>query len=229
VSAARALVALALAAAACGRSSKPLPPGDRAWTLADFEKLAAATGCGGLPRPGSAAFHRMTDASVLPAIDPPDRPIDERLGTLLGYQEAVNAIGRRYYECSTADSVLAMSTLGLEVVVREIPLLDQLRASFSPADADYAERMEGLEQVKRGLVQMTTGAALTVRGSRFTTPLPGIGRRLGEALVVARAWLPPGELDAALGNLDVPPADDSDPNRKAIRAEIYAALHAPPP
>ena len=70
---------------------------------------------------------------------------------------------------------------------------------------------------------------MTVRGTSFTGPLPGIGRRLGAAVAHARALLPPDALAAALANLEAPEASDDNPHRRALRADIRAGLTAPPP
>lgn len=217
------------AAAACGRSTPPAPATDRPWVLEDFQQLARGRRCDGLPAFGSPGFARLTDPTALGRIDPAARPPEERLQTLVQFQAAANLIARRYMECSSPDAVLAANTVTFEIMVHELPILDALAATWSPTQPDHAVRVGGLEKVKKGIVGAATGAALVVRGSTFTTPLPGTGRRLGTALARARDSLGRDALAGALGNLEAPIDGDDDPNRRAIRAEIRDALAAPPP
>lgn len=223
------LLALALlAACGNGKSAPPPMPGDRPWTVDDFGRLAAGSGCAGLPQPGSPAFDRMIDPSVLAMIDPPGRPVGDRLSSLIDYQGLMSAINKRYIGCTNADAMLALSVMNLEAAAREIPLVDELAATFSPQDPDYAARMDGLAQMKDGVVSMATGASMVVQGGPFASPMPGVGRRLGVALARARDWIGPVQLAGALASLDVAPDTDPDPNRLAIRREIVDGLHAPP-
>jgi hypothetical protein len=224
----RALIALALVLTACS-ASPPVGPADRPWAIDDFERLAAREGCAGLPPPRSAAFAHMTDASVLARVAPPEQPLAERLPALFRYIEAFRPIFKRYGACSTTDAVLTTGTAMLEAFVEVWPLLEQHLATFSPADPTYETRVAGREKTRAGMLGLATGIAMVVRGGRFQTALAGVGHRFGVALARARAILPPEALDAVLGDLAVPPDDDPEPNRRAIRAEIYAALNAPVP
>ncbi len=228
--AAVAIVLAAIATSACKRAPSAGPT-DRAWTTADFQRVAAATdGCRALPAFGSAAFARMTDPGVLATIDPPERPLRERFEALMVYQEAVAAIFKRYATtCPEPRAPVAMGAVLIELTLRQMPLMDQFLAGFSPDDPTYANRAAGRAQVQDGLVTLVTGTAMTVRGTSFTAPLPGVGLRLGTALAQARAALPPSALAGTLGNLEAPDDAEDNPHRRALRADIRAGLNAPAP
>lgn len=198
--------------------------------MVDFQRVAATTSCRDLPAFGSAAFARMTDPAVIANLAPPQQPFMTRIPALMDYQDAMASIFKRYaMGCADPRAALVTDAAMLELVVVELPLLDQFLAGFAPDDPSYAARVHGREQVVQGLVEMATGAALTVRGTDFTAPLPGVGLRLGTALARAQALVPAGTLAGAIGNLDVPEALDDNPYRRALRAELRAGLHAPAP
>ncbi len=225
-----ALAALLLATG-CRRTAPPPSPGpvDRPWTTADFQRVAAITRCGDLPAFGSAAFARMTAPDALASIDPADQPVSARSGALLDYQDALGAIFKRYtVACGDARAALTLDSALLELNVRALPLMDRFLAGFAPDDPTYAARVRGRQQVADGVVEMATGAEITVRGTDFTAPLPGVGLRLGTALAQVRALLPAGALDGVIGNLGAPTEGDDNPYRRALRVELQTGLHSVP-
>lgn len=219
-----------LSASGCRDRARSPGPGDRPWTAADFKRVAATTSCGGLPTFGSPGFARMTDPSAIADVAPPGQPFVTRLPALMDYQVALAAIFKRYaMACGDPRAALVMDAALIELVVLELPLFDQFLAGFAPDDPTYATRVHGRDQVVQGLVAMATGAALTVRGTDFTAPLPGVGLRLGTALARAQALLPADTLAGAVGNLDVPADLDDNAYRRALRTELRAGLHRPLP
>ncbi|HVV88058.1 MAG TPA: hypothetical protein VHE35_33690 [Kofleriaceae bacterium] len=219
------LVLVLVLGAACHRE-RPFGPADRLWRLDDFRRLAATEGCGPLPRYGSPQFARMTDLGALDVIDPPGRPVAERMATLVDFVDVERTLLKRYaMACGDPASALAVATTNLELYARLLPLTEAFLATFPPDDPSRDVRLQGLDEMKEGVVDSATGAALMVRGNHYAKPLRDVGHRLGTVLATLRAALAPGALDGAIGNLDVPADDDDDASRRALREELRAALH----
>lgn len=219
------LVAGIVAPLAACRDGTPGGPTDRAWTTADFERVAAASSCAALPTSGSPAFARMTDPHVLDTLVSAEQAPAARLGGLIDYQNALAAITKHYASCGDLGGHLAMATALIELMAFELPVADAFVATLPADDPTREVRAGGVAKMREGLQGMATGIALTVRGSRFPRPVPGVGRRLGAALARVVPLMPAGALDGALGNLDVPEDGDDDRNRRALRADIRAGLH----
>jgi hypothetical protein len=153
------------------------PSPDHAWSSADFGKAVTMLAAFGqaeptrLPRFGSkrsgSVFARLTQIDALGTIKDRSLPSGQRIGTALGVQKATSQLLKLYLAAlgkgavAGADVIEAMGAVLRTAVAFSIPI-DEFITTLDKKDASYATRMDGLNQMKKGLGEMAEGTLISL-------------------------------------------------------------------
>jgi hypothetical protein len=118
------------------------------------------------PRSGE-VFARLTSTESLPSFRNRGLPLQTRLALVLDYADGLKEIMKRYTlaflnnKVRNAD-VVELCGAFLRVQVVQLDLVDAFVSTLDKEDPKYDIRMEGMEQMKFGLTQVTTGMLMTL-------------------------------------------------------------------
>lgn len=146
------------------------PAADRPWASSDYAAaLHALQRLDGNQYPSStlpasvALLERLTNAENLKPFSDPAIELNQRLSACLDEIDAAKAIARMYSVArekhpQLADDYLRIQGFMQQAIAIELSLVDELVPTFDPDDPTYHTRMEGLEIMRKGLVQFVQGA-----------------------------------------------------------------------
>ena len=149
-----------------------MPANDRLWSATDYQsalRVIAKLPREQLPRVASErsapVLERVTDRANLGLYLNRSLPLAQRLPDLLDLIDAANAMNKIYLaalvkDLSFADDSLRLSGFMIEGAAAETMLLDEFLPTLDKSDPSYAVRMQGLDQMRRGLAQMVQGDIL---------------------------------------------------------------------
>lgn len=231
-----AVLALALAGAACGdRKAAPppppalaLPPLDRAWTIDDLAAAAKeiARVCEAeplrLPTYGTAAFARLVGPDLLDEV--PAAPLEVRQAELKRLNDGWLSLYNTYLQCGRPTETLAANAALLEGFAASVLAGTAMRDAAEEGSPQRAQRAQGVELMADGLrggVGSTVGMLLD---PGLEPPPPEVAARLGAAIARVAAALPPGSLDEPIARLRAGAAAVTEPARRDMLAAAVAAL-----
>jgi hypothetical protein len=222
-----------------------LPAQDRDWSGDDMvkaEKILASLaqkGYGQLPRYKSErsgeVFARLTSPQNLDLFKDRTLPFEARFPQALSYYQASNQVLKLYLagflKKGVRDSEL-VELLGAQcrstVVILE--LVDELLPTIKKDDPKYQVRMQGLDQMRRGLASFVAGGlrTLTERESYRVGELVRLLGYMQETFPLIVPQLPPGARTETLSRLekmqDDPALKDLQPGLGELRSKVKAAM-----
>lgn len=188
-----------------------MPPVERPWSERDYQTALALfrqNGPSALPRAASPVMQRLIDPDNLAILADDGTPLDARLRQGTRLVQSTTDILRLYLGALTKDPARNDDVLWVEAfMLQEASLLVQLAnrrvGELDPASTEYAERTEGLTQMKSGLRELVIGCLMALQSNGPAAA----GTREHLAAVLHGEWpkitglLPPAarsEIEAAL-------------------------------
>jgi hypothetical protein len=222
-----------------------LPAYDRLWSGDDMVKaekvltLVSQKGYRQLPRYKSErsgkAFDRLTSAQNLDFFKDRTFPLNARFPLLINYFQSSNQVFKLYLagflknDVSDSEMVeLLGAQLRSALVLLEI--VDEFLPTIKKDDPKYQVRMQGLDQMKRGLASVVAGGlkTLTERESYRASELVRLVGYMQETFPQIVLRLPDGSRTETLFRLDKlqddPALKDIQPGLRELRSKVKAAV-----
>lgn len=220
--------------AAVNMAAKPetMPPAERIWSAHDYETaldLLRRTAPESLPRIGAHApvMERIVNPANLSPLQDKATSLDQRLRAGAGLVQSTAEILRLYVGALSKDPDRNDDVLWLEAFMLEeadvlIGLSEENLSHIDPQSGVYAARREGVDEMKRGLVQVLSGCIMSLQAkspaseearSHMAQVLKAEWPKLA-ALLPAKAR---GEMEGVLQRLV---ENEPDPAVKAAFADI---------
>lgn len=222
-----------------------LPAQDREWSGDDMVKAAqilasvAQKGYWQLPRYKSnrsgEVFARLTSPQNLDLFKNRTLPLDARFPQALNHFQANNQVLKLYLagflkkEVRDSELVELMGSQFRSTVVM-LELVDEFLPTIKKDDPKYQVRMQGLDQMKRGLASVIAGGlqTLTERNSYQGSELVRLVGYMQETFPLIVPRLPPGARTETMLRLekmqDDPALKDLQPGLGELRSKVKAAL-----
>jgi hypothetical protein len=222
-----------------------LPAPDRDWSSSDMIKAGkvlsalAKKGFENLPRYKSKGsgevFTRMTSPQNLEIFKNRSLPVEARMPQALDYMEASNKIAKLYLGGAIkkeigSSEVVELLGMQLRISVVMVQLVDEFLPTLKKDDPKHKVRMQGLEQMKRGLASVVMGGlkTLTEREMYGSGELLKLVGYMDETFPLIVPKLPPGsrsEMMIRLEELQKDPAmKDLQTSLQELHKKVTAAL-----
>lgn len=207
-----------------------MPPADRAWKVEDFSSAATAIRMrqNFLPRASEAdfgpRFAKLTAAATLQEMHAASDPIELRMNNGFAVMQAIRTAFATYAEAGPAylpETVRLLAML-LDTSAFVMPLAGEFLAAV-PRDDKYAARVNGMEQVRRGVGNMALGAAITIGEQQAAEHQVLLAQALARTLPVLKKTMAPDAIEAVRKQLAGPMTLHSDQAREAVKLAQQAA------
>jgi hypothetical protein len=222
-----------------------LPAQDREWSGDDMARAAktleslAQKGYRQLPRYKSErsgeVFARLTSPQNLDGFKNRTLPLEARFPESLNYLQGSNAVLKLYLagylkkEVRDTELIELVGAL-LRTTAVMLELVDEFLPTIKKDDPTYQVRMQGLDQMRRGLASIVAGSlkTLTERESYRASELVKLVGYMQETMPVIVPRLPPGARTETLLRLEKmqedPALKDLQPGLRELFSKVKAAV-----
>jgi len=176
-------------------------------------------------------FARLTSPKNLEAYKNKTLPFNARYSQALAYYQSSGQImliytaGFMKKEVRDSELVELMGSV-LRTTVIVIDLADEMLPTIKKNDPDYAVRMQGVDQMKRGLASVVAGSlqTLTERKSYRGSELARLVGYMQETFPQIVSWLPPGSRTETLLRLEKMKDDPTLRDLQPGLGELYSKV-----